>query len=281
MTNLSKILLVSLALMNTTLALAQRGETLQAKPSLFTSPTQGYPGFFDTNMAEPEALIVEWPPVILPIIPVPSIAVDYGLNERLTVGTNALLTLLPWIAGVKSATVKARTLLYGTESMQSTATAYLGYFGGGESMNTYWQLLTSNNAWKLSPKTIVSANAAFVNFGLEAGDLKGTDYTSIQLTTGTLGAGHQYLWDETMSISSYLMLPVWTVINMDTAAAAFDLNADASRGKLMWGLARLSVDFRSEPWVYSLGAMYSTGSVNELLQNSSGFLPWFSATRRY
>jgi hypothetical protein len=275
-----KIFLIPfLVLLNAEFALAQRGETLEAKPALLTSPTQGYPGFFDTNMAEPGALIVEWPPIILPIIPVPSIAVDYGVNERLTVGTNALLSFLPWIAGVKSATVKARTLLYGTESMQSTATAYLGYFGG--SMNMYWQLLTSNNAWKLSPDNIVSANAAFINFGLESGDLKGTDYTSIQLTTGAIGGGHQYLWDETISISTYVMLPIWTSVNMDTSAAAFDLNGDASRGNLMWGLARMSVDYRSEPWVYSLGAMYNTGSANELLPNSTGILPWFSATRRY
>ena len=281
MTTGLKFLIVSLSLLWASFALAQRGETLEAKPGLFTSPTQGYPGFFDTNMAEPEALVVEWPPIILPIIPVPSIAVDYGINERLTVGTNALLTLLPWIAGVKSATVKARTLLYGSESMQSSATAYLGYFGGGEGLDMYWQLITSNNAWKVSPRNIVSANAAFVNFGLEAGDLKGADYTSMQLTTGTIGGGHQFIWDETLSVSTYVMLPFWTSINLDTAAAAFDLNGNASRGSLMWGLARLSVDFRSEPWIYSLGAMYSRGAANEILPNSSGFLPWFSATRRY
>jgi hypothetical protein len=276
-----KLLVVILTFANSSLALGQRGEPHDARPGLFISPTQGYPGFFDTNMAEPKAMIIEWPPIILPIIPVPSIALDYGVNERLTLGTNGLLSSLPWLLGVKAGTLKARSLLYGTESMQATATAYLGYFGAGEQMDMYWQLLTSNNAWKVSPKNIVSLNATFINFGLEGGDLKSTEYMSAQLTSATVGGGHQYLWRDTMSISNYLMLPVWTSVNVDTAAAALDLNGNLSRGSFMWLLARTSLDLRSELWVYSLGVMYASGSISELLPTKSGLAPWFSATRRY
>jgi len=262
-------------------ATAQRGEQLEARPGLFTSPTQGYPGFFDTNMAEPETMVIEWPPIILPFTPLPTVALDYGVNERLTLGANALMTTLPWLVGVKSAALKARTLLHGTETTQSTATAYLGYFGGGKTFNMYWQLLTSNNAWKVAPNHILSANAAFINFGLVSGDLKSTNYNNIQITTASIGAGHQYIWTEDKSFSTYIMLPAWSSIKIDSATAALDVDTDASSGDAMWGLARLSLDVRSEPWLYSFGLAYSHGNAKELLPKTSGLLPWFSATRKY
>lgn len=264
-----------------TQTLAQRGEIADSSPAVFKSPTQGYPGFFDTNMSEPQTMVIEWPPVILPFIPVPSIAMDYGVNERLTLGTNALLTSIPWLLGIKSGAIKARSLLFGNEFMQSTATAYLGYFGASSGFSMYWQIFTSNNAWKVSPSHIVSANAAFVNFGLEAGDLKKTDYTSVQLSTLAASLGHQYLLGENSSISTYVMLPAWSSINIDTVAAAFDINSNASSGDTMWAMARMSFDLRSEPWVYSIGGMYNYGSVKDLLPRTAGLLPWFSATRKY
>jgi hypothetical protein len=145
----------------------------------------------------------------------------------------------------------------------------------------YWQLFTSNNAWKVAPSHILSANAAFINFGLEAGELKKTNYTSVQLSTAALTLGHQYLLGENSSISTYAMLPAWSSINVDTVAAAFDINSNASRGDTMWAMARMSFDLHSEPWVYSIGGMYNYGSVKELLPRTAGLLPWFSATRKY
>lgn len=276
-----KILVTVILALISNRSLAQRGESIDSNPAVFTSPTQGYPGFFDTNMAEPHSMVIEWPPIILPFVPVPSIAMDYGLSERLTLGTNALMTSIPWLFGIKSAAIKARTLLYGNESMQSTATGYLGYFGGGAGVTMYWQLFTANNAWKVAPSHIVSANAAFINFGLEAGDLKKTDYTSVQLSTLAASLGHQYLLGENSSISTYVMLPAWSSINIDTVAAAFDVNSNASSGDTMWAMARMSFDLRSEPWVYSIGGMYNYGSVKDLLPRTAGLLPWFSATRKY
>ncbi len=281
MASLLRLFLILILALLSNQTLAQRGESVDSSPAVFTSPTQGYPGFFDTNMAEPQTMVIEWPPIILPFIPVPSIAMDYGVNERLTLGTNALMTTIPWLLGVKSAAVKARTLLIGNESMQSTATGYLGYFGGGAGLTMYWQLFTSNNAWKVAPSHIVSANAAFINFGLEAGESKKTDYTSIQLSTVALSAGHQYLVGENSSISTYVMLPAWSSVNIDTVSAAFDINSNASRGDTMWAMARMSFDLHSEPWVYSIGGMYNYGSVKDLLPRTAGLLPWFSATRKY
>lgn len=281
MTFSTRIFLLLLAYCQATALYAQRGELAQARPSIFTTPTQGYPGFFDTNMAEPETMVIEWPPVILPFIPVPSIAMDYGLNERLTLGTNALMTAVPWLLGIQSAAVKARTLLYGSESMQSTATAYVGYLGGGKSLTLYWQMLTSNNAWKVSPSHVLSANAAFVNFGLEAGDLKSTDYASIQLSTAAISGGHQYIINDTMAISSYVMIPVWTSVNVDTISAALDLDTNARKGDAMWGMVRASFDMRSDLWVYSFGGLYNHGALKDMFSKSAGIAPWFSATRKY
>lgn len=281
MITLFKIVIVTTALINSSFVFAQRGETLEARPSIFNTPTTGYPGFFDTNMAKEGDVVVEWPPIIFPMIPMPSIAVDYGVNERLTVGTNALLTLVPWALGMKSVTLKARTLLYGNETMQSAISGYLGYFSQAGGTSTYWQILSTNNAWKLSPNHIFAANAAFINFGLEDEDLTKTEYANVHLTTATIGGGHQYIWSDTTSISTYLMLPISTAIQVDSAAIALDLNGNLSQGAPMWVLARMSLDLRSDPWVYSFGAYYTSGVAKELLLGTSGVVPWFSATRRY
>lgn len=253
--------------------IAQRGEILEAKSELFTNPTQGFPGFFDTNMAAKDSLVVEWPPIILPIIPVPSIAVDYGVSDTLTVGTNALVTTVPWLLGAKGVSAKARSLIYGSETMQSVATVYAGYIGAKD-LSTSWQVLTSNTAWKIGSKHIVAAQATIINLGVEMGAPSSLDYTNLRLSTLGLGGGYQHLLSETTAISTYLLAPALTSVEADTVSTNLNANFDVSSGNAMWGVARTSVDYRSDEWVYSLGAMYVHGLYR-------GLLPWFSATRRY
>ena len=266
------ILLIAWTLWPVSAIMAQRGEIHEAKSELFTNPTQGYPGFFDTNMAAKDSLVVEWPPIILPIIPVPSIAVDYGVSDTLTVGTNALVTTLPWLLGARGVSIKARSLIYGSETRQSAATVYAGYIGA-KNLTASWQVLTSNNAWKFGYDHIVSAQATLMNLGVESGAATSLDYTNLRLSTLGIGGGYQYLWSDTLAISTYLLAPAWTSVEADTVSINLNANFDVSSGNAMWGVARTSFDYRSDEWVYSLGAMYVHGIYK-------GLLPWFSATRR-
>jgi hypothetical protein len=252
---------------------AQRGEISNANASAFSHPTAGFPGFFDTNLADKNSLVVEWPPVILPFIPMPSIAVDYGVTETLTVGTNALVSTLPWLVGARGISVKARTLIAGTDSMQSAATFYGAYIGSS-SLNASWQMVTSNNSWKIAPRHIVNGQAMLMNFGFESGSEASLDYTNLRLTALSLGAGYQFLVSETAAISGYILAPAYTSLESDSVAANISANLDARSGQMMWGIGRASLDIRRDDWVYSIGGLYLHGML-------PGVQPWFSATTRW
>jgi hypothetical protein len=254
-------------------ARAQRGEINPAKPSALASPSQGFPGFFDTNVAAKGSLVVEWPPVILPLIPMPSIAVDYGVSETLTVGTNALVSTLPWLFGARGISLKVRTLIAGDESMQSAATFYGAYIGS-KALNVSWQMVTSNNSWKLAPRHIVSGQAMLLNFGIATGSESDLDYTNIRLTNVGLGAGYQFIFSDTVAISAHTLAPVYTNLEADSVAANLNMNLDARSGQILWALGRASLDIRRDDWIYSMGGLYMHG-----LQ--PGVKPWFSAATRW
>jgi len=263
------ILLASLS----TAVYAQRGETPSSDPTVFKTPGDGYPGFFDTNFADKGSLVVEWPPVIFPLIPMPSIAMDYGATESLTIGTNALVTTIPWLVGARGLSFKARQLIYSSETMRSAATVYGGYIGASEFSMTY-QMFTYNHSWKPAPRHIISGQAMYMNFGFESGKTSSIDYTNLRLSTLSLGGGYQFILGERTAISSYVLLPAITSMEADTVGANLSQNMDASSGKMTWGIARASMDFRRERWTFSLGGIYMHGMIKNVL-------PWFSAATRW
>ena len=252
---------------------AQRGETPSSDPTVFKTPGDGYPGFFDTNFADKGSLVVGWPPVIFPLTPMPSIAMDYGATESLTIGTNALVTTIPWLVGARGLSFKARQLIYSSETMRSAATVYGGYIGASEFSMTY-QMFTYNHSWKPAPRHIISGQAMYMNFGFESGKTSSTDYTNLRLSTLSLGGGYQFILGERTAISSYVLLPAITSLEADTVGANLSQNMDASSGKMTWGIARASMDFRRETWTFSLGGIYMHGMIKNVL-------PWFSAATRW
>jgi hypothetical protein len=252
---------------------AQRGLSFAGSPADFVTPTQGYPGFFDTNMAAPGSLVVEWPPVILPLIPMPSLAVDYGVSERLTVGTNALVSTIPWLVRGRGISLKIRSLVYGTETMQSTVTVYAGYIGTG-SVSASWQALTSNSAWKIGSAHLVSGQLLLMNAGFENGKETSLDYTNIKFSTAAIGGGYQFFFKENMAIGGNLLGAIVNSVEADTVAANLRADLDATSGQLLWGVARVSADLKSDDWVYSIGGIYFHGS-------GARPMPWFSATTRW
>ena len=256
-----------------TAANAQRGAMRPGSPSSFTNPAQGYPGFFDTNLADHGSLVVEWPPIILPIIPVPSIAVDYGVSDTLTVGTNALISTLPWLFGAKGISLKARTLVYGTDSAQSVATVYGGYIAGPE-FSSSWELFTSNTAYKLAPRHVVSGQLMFLNLGVELGKESEINYTNIRFSTAAVGGGYQFLLTDRIAISSYLLAALANSVESDTVAANLSADLNVTSGDALWGVARVSADIKNGDWLYSLGGVYMHGIFGKVL-------PWLSATRRW
>ena len=269
--NVSAVLLVTCL---STTSYAQRGALQPGSPSGFKTPYQGYPGFFDTNLADHGSLVVEWPPLILPLIPMPSIAVDYGVSDTLTVGTNALISTVPWLAGAKGISLKARTLVYGTESLQSAATLYAGYLGASE-FSSSWEVFTANTAWKPAPRHVVLGQLMFMNFGAELGKETSVDYTNIRFSTAAAGGGYQFLISDTLAVSSHALAALATSVEADTIAQSLSADLNATSGDALWGVVRISADLRTETdWLVSLGGIYFHGAGGQVL-------PWFSASTRW
>ncbi|NBO38847.1 hypothetical protein EBU99_09715 [bacterium] len=113
-----------LACASTPAAFAQRGSDYVSHRPISETPSSGIPGFFDTETASAGSLVFD----------VPSLSIDYGISEHLTLGTNAVAVLSTslWLAnGGKSATpivmLKARYRIFSQEGWTSSVTGY----GGG------------------------------------------------------------------------------------------------------------------------------------------------------
>lgn len=103
-------------------ALAQRGEKTLTTQILPNKPSTGVPGFFDTNLAQKGALSFEFP----------TFALDYGITDRLTIGTNGIPLINTLISASSSTTLssggfylKARYQLFAVHDWSSTLTGYL------------------------------------------------------------------------------------------------------------------------------------------------------------
>ncbi len=72
---------------------AQRGVSQSSSIEPAESPSQGFPGFFDSYLAPEGKVALDLPTFIL-ILPTPISSVDYGLSKTTTVGTNPSICLV-------------------------------------------------------------------------------------------------------------------------------------------------------------------------------------------
>ena len=260
-------------------AFAQRGADYTGTGKPWDSNTQGFPGFFDTNMAAPGSIVTETPALFW-IIPTPSLSVDYGVNESLTVGTNALVTGLPWIFGGNGISLKVRSLIYGSDTNQSTATLYTGYIhfrNNSDPVYSNYQVATWNHAWRPSARHTFSTQVMYFRLALDSGSSSSINHAKVAATLGTLGGGYGLRLTERWGMGLNAFFSAYTGFEIDSAGASMDQQSKALSSDSTILFLRFLTDCRlSENWLLSFGIVGIGTSGSGLTPG-----PWISAAKRW
>ena len=233
---------------------AQRGEAYALKEELavHSSPDDGFPGIFDTQVVRKGAFVVN----------LPATSVYYGISDDLTVGT-VLWSFLPLAYGRPGASVQARYRLGSTSWFRSTADVILAGLTvpsddrgnapigiGVLGSNTEFAL----NRWNRLTATVWLAHvleSETHNRQLDVSALSiGGTYSLVLASWASLNATGLYLVSGTAGSSSY------------GAALDVDWIGAIQPGDRL--LARGTLSLRSGSWLFNLGAMRVGASI----------LPW-------
>ena len=235
-------------------ALAQRGQDFAPTEELAVSPNPnlGFPGLFDTEVAQKGTLVAN----------LPATSLYYGVTPRLTLGTISA-AFVSVLYGPPGASVHARYLLGGATWFRSTGDALLLATAlniDGEYTTARLGIFSSNTEFLLNPSNRLTAHAWLVHASAER--------------PGQSGAGTAFLVGGTYSVA----LARWAALHVTGLYAA---SATASGGDLRTVIdadltnaispsnrvfARASVSMRRGRWLVDLGA-FRVGSV---------ILPWLN-----
>lgn len=254
-------------------ARAQRGqgEATQTPPP--KTPLTGFPGAFDTNLADPGSLVLD----------IPSLSVDYGLTENLTVGTNGWFAL-PVLVGSPAIFVKARYRFFSDDSFASAITGYGGFLhssgegedGDVESSNGSLVMLSSTNTFYLSPETTLTAFLWFLQLGFAQGERGDVDYASAKISSTFFGLNLQHWFND--RVGPALLAFVGAQSSTEIDSAGLSVRASSGLSFLSQGayFVRGLVEFRAGRWLFSPG-LFTSGAPEE--EPATG--PFFSATVKF
>jgi hypothetical protein len=156
------VAVVGAAALTPSIALGQRGGDFVGSEPLAETPRTGFPGLFNTYMAEEEGLVLSAP------LPLPQL--DYGLSEDLTVGFNVHPSL-PFGDGYPPGAIgRVRYRLHSAGRVASVATVMVGGGRGGGS--SYFGALASKTmSIDVAPNQRMSASVFGASLRrLERGD---------------------------------------------------------------------------------------------------------------
>jgi hypothetical protein len=258
-------------------AVAQRGSTFEGDAKPWQSPSQGFPGYFDTNVAAKGSVVVDFPPILV-IIPMPFMAVDYGVSDTFTVGTNAILTTVPWLFGAVGGTIKIRSLLYGDETHQSAGTYYGGVIATtrGTPLKFYYQVMTWNHSYRLGARHSLSGHVNYTRFNVAYGEETSLERISISQASLMLGGGYGFQISPTWALRLNGISPVIQSIDADTTTAALSQSQTLGNTKSASAIYVAQAEYRaSDAWLLGFGLLGFSAS------GSDAVAPWFSWARRW
>jgi hypothetical protein len=236
-------------------ALAQRGEDFAPTEELAVSPNpnQGFPGLFDTEVAQKGAFVAN----------LPATSLYYGVTPRLTIGTISA-AFASVLYGPPGASVHARYLVGGATWFRSTADALLlasAVSLGGAYTTLRLGIFSSNTELLINPSNRFTAHAWLVHVGAELGELSATG--NVFLVGGTYS----------VALASWAALHVTGLYAVSATASGGDPRAILLDGDFTNAVgvsdrlfARATVSMRRGRWLFDLGAFHA-GPVT---------LPWFN-----
>lgn len=253
------VVFATLAWRITTIASAQRGASYEGNSHAWNAPSRGFPGYFDTNVADKGSMVLELPPLIYGLIPMPSTAFDYGVTESLTVGTNALLTTLPWLFGAQGAAIKARSLLIGTAEHQSAATVYAGFLSaqGTTPVNAVYENATWNHSWRPASAHTITGHLNYLRLDGNIGKKNDLKYMSLSVTTFLVGVGYGYEISPIMGVRGMVTSTAYSSIDIMTTVADLSQTSSPAITKNPNRLAQVQFEYHtSGDWLVGVGAIH-------------------------
>ena len=257
--------------------LAQRGAYFDSNDRVPETPSSGFPGVFDTNTVRAGNFVLD----------LPTLAVDYGVSERFTLGTSG------WIGGalllgVPAIYAKARYRFLSAGPVVSAHTAYAGYLTSRFAKNansqqisdTYFFAFSNNTRFALSDTANFNLTSSFIYFVNSAKQKSSLEYSKLSLSTVHLGLSYQNWWNNLAGPSILFLANVYQNTTVDTST----LSASASSGDVGiaggFSMLRGMWELKLGRWLLSPSLIY----LFELGQNSADnsestatVLPWFSA----
>ena len=251
-------------------AFAQRGANYTAETTPDSLPGQGFPGMFDSRMADAGKFSLD----------IPSLAADYGVNERLTIGTNgwavgALAFGFPVLYG------KIRYRFLSTESVSSVHTVYLGAATNRLSKNNaksdgYFFGLSNNTSFLLGDRGELTATFFYVQLSQKQQESDTKMYSNAAVSTLLAGLTYQHWVTNWFGPSAMVLLAPYVGVDADSSGAA--ISARVSGGQVL--ILRAYAEFAAgQSWLLSPG-FYQISSLSEGAAESIPF-PVFSAAVKW
>lgn len=239
-------------------AFAQRGATYETHAKPWESPTQGYPGYFDTHVARKGSLVAEFPPLLLGIVPTPFMALDYGVSDTLTIGTNAIFTTVPWLLGGFGASLKVRSLLIGNSDHQSAITFYGGLLRTETDppVTAQYQNATWNDAWRFSGRHTLTGHLQYMRVSADIGKTTDIERASLGITTIMLGGGYGFEISHKSQLRLNGVFSAYSTVEADTVAMSINQSAKGLGGSTTSSSYVAQYEYHTDAdWVIGVGLM--------------------------
>lgn len=191
--------------------LAQRGITVYEPPPVHSN--QGFPGFFDTNTVRTGYFSFD----------LPSTAIEYGVNERFSLGANAA-TIAANILGLYGGLFKLRYVNASFSRFVSASTAHIGYSVSGDASLSLSVLMGSlNNSYFFDEKQSVGLNLLLARINVTSSQIGSVDYEEVENSSAFLSA--RYRWQASQSIALEGLLGTGILSsNLDSAQGSISIS---------------------------------------------------------
>lgn len=197
-----------------TLALRGADFIEQTLPAEFAS--DGFPGFLDTRVAPSHRFVIE----------VPTLALDYGMTDHLTFGSNLASPLLSSLFRTPFLYWKTRYRFFSNSQVSSTLTGYGGGFWPSEGnlleslfpdsilaklQNGTFLAVTQNTAIHLERGQVLTLNLmAFRAAGTVLTDSFSGRTSDLSVAGFLPGLGYEILLSRSWSLGLNVLFPIWT-----------------------------------------------------------------------
>lgn len=247
--------------------LAQRGALFDGSAGLKpVTPLSGFPGSFDTETAQRNSWVVDFPPVAelsddfftSLILGAPLASIQYGVTDNLSIGTNPL-TAFPLIAGIPLLYLKSRYSFFSSPKFAAVLNTGVGLI---PSKKNQMSLVSfgSNSSYFFDEKSWVNFffNAFYAN--LRIGEPASANYLNLTSKAFYLGGGYQNFVTSWLGPQVTLLIPVIAEGHLETSGR--DLSARINPDYILSStVIRVSTDVVLGNWLLTPGLLWGVGSL--------------------